>query len=144
MRIAWEKFSELEETRIKYGERAEVAIEMLQAEQQRVEVDAAVRTLRVEIDGFPARRTNLQQEVYDAWLFQCQRLTEFDHYLAQLRLRLQQLNETAMRRAELDGKRVGPLDRMGLLNELQKAYRERTTAFDSLRPVLADVAGAKA
>jgi hypothetical protein len=143
VRMAWEKFSELEETKVNYGERAEVALTMLQTERERTEVEATVRTLRIQIDSFPTRRNNLQQEVFDEWLLCRQRLTGLDQYLAQLRSRWQELNEITIRHAEGSGKRVKPLDRAGLLNELQRLYRECVTAFDSLRTVLADVPSAQ-
>ena len=130
VRTAWRRFSDLQTTKTDYGERAEVALTMIQAERERADVDAAVRDLKIQIDGFPPRRTNLQQEVYDQWLACRQRLSELDLFLAQLKSRWQELNEIAIRQAEVNGKRVRPLDRVGLLHKLQELDRE---CFDRVR-----------
>ena len=46
VRSAWEKFSELKEAKVNYGERAEVALAMFQMEGERAEVEATARLLR--------------------------------------------------------------------------------------------------
>jgi hypothetical protein len=143
VRTAWEKFSELEETKLNYGERAEVALAMLEMERERLEVDAMARDYKIQIDSFPPRRTNLQQDVFDQWLLCRQRLSELDRNLALLKSRLQELNEIAIRNAQASGKRVQPLDRVGLLHELQRRYQECISAFDALRTALAEVASAQ-
>ena len=140
VRTAWEKFSELQEARVKYGERAEIALKMFEMETQRAELDTTVRFLKIQVDSFPARKTSLQQEVVDEFNFRRQQLTGLDFDLTQHKLRLQELNEIAIRQAELSGKSVKPLDRVGLLKLLQKDYQESVTAFESLRSAVVEVA----
>jgi hypothetical protein len=143
VRTAWEKFSEFELTKANYGERANIALTMLEVERQRIQFDALAKELKVQIDSFPHRRTNLQEEVYQQWLFYCQERGVRDNNLAQLRLQWQELNEIAISEAQAAGKRVKPLDRPGLLNELQRLERERLAAFDAVKKVLPDAASAQ-
>jgi hypothetical protein len=133
MLVAWEKFSERQELFQSYGARAEVALTMLKMEQERSQLEAAVRSLRIQIDGMPGRRNNLQQAVYEQWLYARQELTNTDQALAELRLRMQQLNEEALLQAQANGKRVKPFDRAGLLNEFNRVDREGHAAFVALQ-----------
>jgi hypothetical protein len=133
MLVAWERFSERQELLQNYGARAEVAQMMLQLEHQRTQQVAAERSLKIQIDGFPRRRNNLQEEVYQQWLYARQQLTNTDQTLEELRLRMQQLNEEALLQAQANGKRVKPFDRAGLLNEFNRVDREGHVAYVALQ-----------
>jgi hypothetical protein len=73
----------------------------------------------------------------------CHQRAELDNELARLRLQWQELNEVAIQEAQAAGKRVKPLDRPGLLNELQRLDRECQKAFESLKNELPEAARAQ-
>jgi hypothetical protein len=60
-----------------------------------------VRLLHIQVDNMPGRneRTNLQEEAYQEWLLRRRQLTETDRILADMRLRLKQLDEMNLRQA---------------------------------------------
>jgi len=136
LRTAWEKFTELTEVGRKYGERGNLALTILDLEHYRANVEATVRNLQIQVDGFPGRRNNLQQAVYQELLGWRSELTATDRNLHECRLQMQELNERAFREAEQRGEPVKNLNRMDLLKEFQRLDRECYQAFVTLRDVL--------
>jgi hypothetical protein len=136
LRTAWEKFTELTEVGRKYGERGNLALTILDLEHYRANVEAAVRNLQIQVDGFPGRRNNLQQEVYQELLGWRSELTATDRNLYECRLQMRELDERAFREAEQRGEPVKNLNRRDLLQEFQRLDRESYQAFVSLRDVL--------
>jgi len=136
LRTAWEKLTELTEVGRKYGERGNLALTILDLEHYRANVEATVRNLQIQVDGFPGRRNNLQEAVRQEWLGWRSELTETDRNLYECRLQMQELNERALREAEQRGEPVKNLNRIDLLKEFQRLDRESYQAFVSLRDVL--------
>jgi hypothetical protein len=136
VRKAWEKFTELTNVGLEYGERGNIAIEILNLEHYRANVKTTIRNLQILVDSFPRRRNNLQEDVYRELLGWRSELTATDHRLSELRLRLQDKNEEAFRQAERSGKRVKILNRMDLLTEFQRLDRESFEALVELKNAL--------
>jgi hypothetical protein len=130
---ARQAFAEMQDLAVVYAAKNEVAGQILTCESYRGEVEATVRSLKIAIDGFPARRNNLQQEVYAQWLMARGELTETDRVLAGLRSRTQQIDEMVLAQAEAKGKRPGPTNRRDILIAYPAAERECRRAFDALK-----------
>jgi hypothetical protein len=133
LRTAWEKFTEFTEVGRKYGERGNLALTILDLEHYRANVEATVRNLQIQVDGFPRRRTNFQEDVFQELLGWRSELTATDRNLHECRLQMQELNERAFREAEQRGEPVKNLNRIDLLKDFQRLDRECYQAFVALK-----------
>jgi hypothetical protein len=143
LRTACEKFTERQQLAASYGARGEIALKQLEMERYRADLVETIRNMQIEVDSWrlPLNRLNSIQAGFYQELQQHRRqLTEVDRALEELRLRWKDLNELAIRQAEAEGKRVKPLDRDGLLRELQRVDRETYSAFATAKQSLIEAA----
>jgi hypothetical protein len=139
LRTAWEKFTERQQVAASYGARGEIALKQLEMERRQADLRETIRNMQIEIDGWrlpPNRWNSIQRAFGDEQREYRRQLTEVDRVLDELRLQWRQENELAIRQAEQRGERVKPLDRAGLLRELQRIERETLDAFAAAREAL--------
>ena len=133
LRTAWQKYSEYLDMSFAYNGRAEIAGEIDQLATYRQNLLTNIRNTEIAVDGFPRRRNNLQEEVYQQLLTLRRELTAVDHRLAELRSYLKQMDELALRQAEMTGQPAKPTNRRDLLHESQRLEKECIRAFGTLR-----------
>jgi hypothetical protein len=146
LRTACEKFTERQQLAASYGARGEIALKQLEMERYRADLLETIRNMQIEVDSWrlPLNRLNSIQAGFYQELQQYRRqLTEVDRALEELRLRWKDLNELAIRQAEAEGKRVKPLDRGGLLRELQRVDRETLSAFATAKEALIEATSSR-
>ena len=142
LRTAREKFAEMQDLKVVYFAKKELADEVSQRVNYRREVEATVRMLKIEIDGYPARRTNLQQAVYNNWLGARAELTEVDRQIGLLRSRMREIDEELLSLAAATGKRPGPGNRRDILVVYPEAERRCREAFEALKVAVSGTTGA--
>jgi hypothetical protein len=133
LRTAREKYSEMRDLYAVYIAKTEVATEILSLEHARPELDAYVRQLRIQIDGFPARRTSPQEAVYQEWLNARRQLTELDRQLGLLRARIKEIDEQALGLTARNTKRIIPGNRRDIQVVYPAVRRECLDAFRELK-----------
>jgi hypothetical protein len=141
LRNAWEKFGDLQELAGSHGARGEIALQQMEMERRQADLRQTIRNVQVEVDSwrYPRHRwTNIQEAYFQELLEYRQQLIETDRTLDELRFQWQQQNELAIRQAEAQGKQVKPLDRAGLLRELQRLDRETFDAFREAKEALVE------
>ncbi len=144
LRSAWVKFSELHEVSESHGRRGEIALEQLQLDHRKAGLLGTIRTMNIEVDSWRVPRnrwTSPQVEYWEELLGYKQQVNEIDNRLTQLNLLWREENEAAIRRAEAAGKTVKPLDRPGLLREMQRQNREAFDAFATAKKAIEESAG---
>ena len=133
---AAEKHDELGDAKARYGQRAEIALEILEREDVRIDLLARIRDMNSMIATFPQNR---RLWVVEQWSFfeeklGCDRqLTAIDRELARLRFEEGRMYEQELQQAQAEKRRVRPLNREAMLNELQRVERERNEAVDELK-----------
>jgi hypothetical protein len=147
LKTAWEKFAELQEVRAAYAARSEIAGAIDALERQRADLIANIRDHEIELDGMPRLRNgapgrnSVQEGVNQELLMLRRELTGLDRSLDELRFRLRELDELALRQAELTGRRVKPGARRDLLPEIQRLEKECLQAFGALKDSVNRMAG---
>ena len=129
LRLAWQKYSEFLDMSLAYTGRGEIAGEIDQTVGYREDLLANIRLAEIAIDGFPRRRNNIQEEVFQQLLGLRQELTATDRRLAELRSYLKQMDEMALRQSEMTGKPAKPNNRRDLLRESQRLEKECVQVF---------------
>ena len=129
-----EKLSDLQETKAKYGRRAEIAWTILQDQKMRNDVNARRRNMDSVIATFPQNR---RWWVMEQWAFYEEKLaldrqvTALDQEMETLRLQEQEMYEEQLERARREGNPVKPFAREALLGEMQRLEREsRQSVFE--------------
>ena len=130
---AWQKYSQFLDMSLAYTGKAAISLEIDQTAAYREDVLANIRLMQIEVDSYPRRRNNLQEAVYQQLLGLRQELTATDRRLAELRSYLKQMDEMALRQAELNGQPAKPTNRRDLLRESQRL--EQIAAFTSLKEI---------
>jgi hypothetical protein len=133
LRTAWQKYSEYLDMTFAYNGRSEVSNEIDQIAVFRENLLTNIRNAQIAVDGFPRRRNNLEEEVYQNLLGLRRELTAVDHRLAELRSYLKQMDELALRQAEMSGQPAKPTNRRDLLRESQRLEKECIQAFGTLK-----------
>jgi hypothetical protein len=133
LRTAWQKYSEYLDMSFAYNGRAEIAGEIDQIAAYREKLLTSIRNTQITVDGFPRRRNNLEEEVVQQLLAMRRELTAVDHRLAELRSYLKQMDELALRQAEMSGQPAKPTNRRDLLRESQRLEKECIQAFGALK-----------
>ena len=143
LRTAWQKYSEYLDMSFAYNGRAEISGEIDQFATYRENLLTNIRNAQIAVDGFPRRRNNLQEEFYQQLLELRRELTAVDHRLAELRSYLKQMDELALRQAEMTGQPAKPTNRRDLLHESQRLEKECIQAFGTLRAAADSIATEK-
>ena len=120
----------------KHGQRAEIALTVLQKERYRAELHAEIRDRQSVIDDFPQNRRwwSMEQHAYFQQKLALDReLTAFDRQLNELRFQERQMFEEGLRQAEANGKAVKPFSREAILHDLQRLDRESSQAVSGLK-----------
>jgi hypothetical protein len=133
---AAEKYSELQDVVARHGQRAEIALTVLQKERYRAELHAEIRDRQSVIDGFYQNRrwwSTEQQGYFEQKLALDRELTELDRQLNDLRFQERQMFEEGLRQAEANGKAVKPFSREAILHDLQRLDRESSQAVAELK-----------
>jgi hypothetical protein len=133
LRTAWQKYSEFIDMTFAYNGRTQITDEIDRVAGYREDLLTNIRLTQIEVDSYPRRRNNLQEEVAQGLLGLRRELTATDHWLAELRSKLKQMDEMALRQAEMNGQPAKPTDRRVLLRESQRLEKECIDAFGSLK-----------
>jgi hypothetical protein len=133
---AAEKYSEAQDAKARYGQRAEIALTILQGQEMRNDLNAQIRNMNAAMSSFPQNHrlwTAEQWAYHDQKVVYDQQLTALDHRLETLRLEERRMFEQELQQAQAEKRRVRPLDREAMLNELQRVERERDEAVVELK-----------
>jgi hypothetical protein len=140
---AAQSYADLRDLAFKHGQRAEIALLLLNKEQQRAELDATIRDRRTLIANFPGNRrwwNNEQDTFYQQTLGLEMDRTQMDREINSLRFEERGLFEEALQEAQQSGKQVRPFNREQLLTLLQKSYRESERSATELKKAIDDAA----
>jgi hypothetical protein len=136
---AAEKYGDLREVTAKYGRRAEIALAILQKEQERADLVAAIRDMNTEIATFPQNRRWWlveQWSYYEQKLAGDRHVNHLDRELNALRFQEKRMYEEELRKAQATRKPVKPFHREALLNELQRLDRECDESCTELKAAI--------
>ena len=105
--------------------------------------DYTVRQLHAEVDGMPGpyRRNNIQQGVYQSWLYARNQLAAIDREVEEYRAQSREVDEAALARAQALGKRPASTSRFDILTVFPDVERQCNEAFDRLRSSVSDAGG---
>jgi hypothetical protein len=132
---ARERFVRMQLMAAEYEAKRNLAYQSHVLQAHRRETEATVRQLKVVIDSFPPRRSNLQEEVYQQWLMARSALTEIDRSLGELGAQMREIDQTMLAWAERSGLRPGPMNRFDILTAFPAACKECRDAFAELKVV---------
>ncbi len=133
---AAETYAELLEVTVKHGQRAEIALTILQKDQERANMNARIRDMNSMIADFPQNRRwwIMEQDFFFKQKLALDReLTDLDRQLNNLKFQERQMFEEELQQAQANGKAVKPFNREAILNDLQRLNRESNKAVDELK-----------
>lgn len=133
---AAEKHAELQDVVARYGQRAQMAQEILWGQETRIDLVAQIRNLDAMMSGFPQNRRLWlpdQWAVLDQKVACDRQLAALDHRLGTLRLQESRMYEQELQAARAENRPVKPLNREALLSDLQRLERERNGAVVELK-----------
>lgn len=130
------KFARLQRLEMVYAEKQRLSALLLDQRNQRREIEATARNIKIEMDSYSPYRNrwnNLQKQVYQHWLAMRAELTEVDRRIEMLQSQIREVDETALAREAADGKRSVPSNRRDILSVYPTAQRECRSAFETLK-----------
>jgi hypothetical protein len=133
LREARERFSDRQNLLGIYRLKQAVANELLALDSSRNDQVTYVRRLGIVIDGFPRRRNNLQQDVYNEWLAARDRLTSIEQAINDAKLRQRAIDEQALTLTENNLKRPFPNNRRDIQVLFPKVDSGCEQAFRELK-----------
>ena len=146
LKTAWENYSELQEVRAAYMARSEITGTIHALERERADLIANIQEHQVVVDGMPRLRNgapgrnSIQEGYHQELLMLRQQLTGMNRTLEELRFHMRELDEMALRQAEMNGGRVKPNNRRDLLPESQRLQKECQTSFAALKQAADSIA----
>lgn len=141
VRTAWDKFNEMLEVSASHGARGELAIRQIELGRYQSDLNEKIGEMRAEVDRWrthPNRFNSYQVSYFEELQGYRQELARTNRALDELGLRWRQLNQEEIRAAEIKGKRVKPLDQVGLLHLLQSSADGMYGAFREARDAIAE------
>jgi hypothetical protein len=138
VREARERFSDRQNLLAVYHLKTEAVGALHELESARIDVEAYARRLKIVIDGYPARRNNLQQADYNEWLAARERLTSLDQAMNGLHLRMKEIDEQALKLTQNNLKRPLPTNRRDIQVVFPMVEQRCNQAFRELKELADD------